>query len=300
MPRARYQRTGLEQSDQLLIRRLRDMIWWLRVCCVDTYRHRHLYRSVVDVARTFELRLSATQVGRRWLPTGECLVRLRNSPDPLILRRGTSDMLVLRDIYERREYARAADLIAGTGSKVIIDLGGNTGLTSLWFADRFPDATLLVVEPDDANYRLLRKNCRRLIKNGRVRTVRAFAAAEPGFAEVDREAKEAWSFKKGDARQPEFKGSVLCMSVQQLLGLLGTPRVDLLKCDVEGSERELFQSCGRWIGGVRRLVVETHPPYMPTDLYADLTRSGWTFAVVEEHGYPTTVCTLVARDEFKD
>jgi hypothetical protein len=34
--------------------------------------------------------------------------------------------------------------------------------------------------------------------------------------------------------------------------------IDLLKCDIEGGEQELFSDCGNWIGSVRAMVIELH------------------------------------------
>ena len=74
--------------------------------------------------------------------------------------------------------------------------------------------------------------------------------------------------------------------METLLARAGfTGEVDLLKCDIEGTEKELFAGCAPWIGRVRHLAVETHPPYTPDDLYAALGAAGWEFDVVEEKRY---------------
>ncbi len=53
--------------------------------------------------------------------------------------------------------------------------------------------------------------------------------------------------------------------------------VDLIKCDVEGAESEIFSSCAPWIRKIRFLVVETHPPYNAERLQGDLAGNGARF-----------------------
>ena len=49
-----------------------------------------------------------------------------------------------------------------------------------------------------------------------------------------------------------------------------------------------------WIGRVEHLIVETHPPYGPDALFADLRANGWEFDVLrqiqtsDEHGARST------------
>ena len=56
-------------------------------------------------------------------------------------------------------------------------------------------------------------------------------------------------------------------------------KIDLLKCDIEGAERELFEDCRSWIAQVNAIVIELHPPYTLTDLLVALKRGGADFQV---------------------
>jgi len=72
---------------------------------------------------------------------------------PVRVRVGTSDVTTLVDILLRGEY----DFLT-TSPKVIIDGGANVGYASIWFANRYPSATIFAVEPQKDNYELLREN----------------------------------------------------------------------------------------------------------------------------------------------
>lgn len=42
--------------------------------------------------------------------------------------------------------------------KVIVDTGANIGLAAIFFANWYPEARIIAVEPDSSNYETLRKN----------------------------------------------------------------------------------------------------------------------------------------------
>lgn len=42
--------------------------------------------------------------------------------------------------------------------RVIVDAGANIGLTAVYFANQFPAARILALEPESSNYALLCKN----------------------------------------------------------------------------------------------------------------------------------------------
>lgn len=74
----------------------------------------------------------------------------------------------------------------------------------------------------------------------------------------------AWAFWVG---APDGAGSsanrVPAVTVQQLLADRGLERLDVLKVDIEGSEREVFSHSNEWIGQVRAVVVELHEGIAP-------------------------------------
>jgi len=242
---------------------------------------RHGYRSLLDVPKDFLLRSTAEIYARRGNPpvSWPLALHLRKLPDPVYLRVANSDFLVLGEIFDRDEYAQIKNWDLPKDARVV-DLGANIGLASVYFASFLPDAHVVAVEPDEENCRLIKKNCRRLLKDGRLHVLRGFIAAKDGTAGIDRNVR-AWAFHKVDTIDPKHE-AVPCISMQHLLETSGFDRIDLLKCDIEGSERELIQDCTPWIGCVKHLIVETHKPYLVADLYDDLRSAGWDFDVTFE------------------
>ena len=252
---------------------------------------RRRYRSLFDIPRMFLLQASLERYKNVAAPISfPVSLRPKELTDPVYLRLGNSDVMVLEEIFSRAEYEPVRNWDIPPDSR-IIDLGANIGLASLFFASLFPQSHLMAIEPDEANCLLMRRNCRRLIREGRVTIHRAFAAKEDGVAGLDSglagtsKARQSWAFSKSDKVDAQHV-AVPCMSIPTLLRTSGYDEVDLLKCDIEGSERELFANCAGWIGKIRHLIVETHnswsnpeDSYPVTLLYEDLRKAGWDFEV---------------------
>ncbi len=137
----------------------------------------------------------------------------------------------------------------------IVDLGANIGLATLWLKRRFPHAQVLALEPDPGIYACLEQNVRRnrlagveLLKKAAwdTNTTLEFAAdrADGGFA---------WERREGKAGARSF--AVEAVAVQELLA---ERRVDFLKIDIEGAERQVLAACCDILPRVRWLFVEYH------------------------------------------
>ena len=242
-----------------------------------SFRYRRVYRTFHDRLDAFVLRIAATPIGPRLFSRRDYLLGLSELPDPIRLRRASSDFSIVEDIFEDREY----ELVRGylKPDARIFDFGGNIGLSALFFSVLAPRSTIVVAEPDRTNLEFLRTNCAALIQSGRVRAEEAFVAAQDGYAGIDRHG-ESWEFKKIEAGIDGER--VPCISVSTLLLKHGFAQIDLLKCDIEGSEAELFADCSDWIGRVECLLIETHAPYTLDDLYSNLRRAGWSFEILHQ------------------
>jgi FkbM family methyltransferase len=249
---------------------------------------RHGYRRKSDILKDFLLRTTADFYSKGGHPPVSWPIRMypRRLDHPVYLRLADSDFMVLDEIFSQNEYARIQDWDLPSDAK-IIDLGANVGLAGLYFASMYPDSKLVAVEPDAGNCRLIERNCQQLLDDDRLRLFHAFAACSDGVAGIDK-GWQAWAFRKVDTVDATHT-AVPCISIPTLLKKTGLGQVDLLKCDIEGSEREVFHDCGSWIGRVRHLVVETHNPYFDPEhpytvqhLYADLHNAGWDFDVSYE------------------
>lgn len=240
------------------------------------------------------LRFAASNFGKRMTSAKETTLRVAGWKQPLRLRSAGSDFSVLRTIIEEGEYADVLNWKLPPKPR-ILDLGGNIGITVRYLIEKWPDAQVLTVEPDSDNLRLLEANCKHLIDSGQVRAVRGFVAAQSGTAGISR-TTDAWGFTKVAASESE---QIPCHTVPQLLEMAGWDRVDLLKCDIEGSEQELFDAPQNWLDRVDRIVIELHVPYLLPQFYEALNRAGWNHRIVTDSARLPNPLSLVERSESR-
>jgi FkbM family methyltransferase len=137
--------------------------------------------------------------------------------------------------------------------EVVLDLGGNIGLTSLWLDSCFRPQKMVVVEPFPENARLARKNLAQ--SAGEVVLVEAAAGSSDGFADFS----AAVDSNRGSVSFGT-NGKTRVVSMDSLFEEAGIgPRIDLMKVDIEGGEAELFSKNLEWLDRVQNIIVEFHP-----------------------------------------
>lgn len=199
-------------------------------------------------------------------------VRLKNEREPLLLRWGATDALVLQDVFFEGEYRCVLRGLHRPPER-IVDLGANAGYSVRWWLSLYPQAHILAVEPDPDNAEVCRRNVELAGAGDRVTLVRACIGARPRDVQMISDAGECGCRMRecGPGEASEIRVETLPALLERS-GWAGP--VDLLKCDIEGAEAELFADCASWIGRVQWLVVELHAPYNLAHLRDDLGRNG--------------------------
>lgn len=202
-------------------------------------------------------------------------VRVRGLGAPLLVRVGTTDLHVVEEIFFDGEYE---DLIRAipADAKTILDLGSNVGLSLRLWAEHFPNARVVGVEPDGENYELCVRNAR--VKDpelSRTRVVRACVAGEARTVTLDRSAGE-WAFRIAEGNgAPGATEQVQALTVPQIMERAGVEGpIDVVKCDIEGAEREVMGADTAWLRTVRAMAIELHAPYDEGMFRRDLARVG--------------------------
>lgn len=187
---------------------------------------------------------------------GEVRVDFPGMPGPLFVRGGTSDVDVFRDVFEVRSF----DIDLGGEPRVIVDAGAYTGLTTAFFAQRFPNARVIAIEPDASNHEVLLRNTKGF---GNVRVLHAALWHEGGVeVPIGCVPERSWASRVGAAAATV--NMVPTVTVPALLEQEGA--IDLLKLDVEGSERPLFEhevESGGWVDRIKWILAELHDHCAP-------------------------------------
>jgi FkbM family methyltransferase len=233
------------------------------------------------------------------LPFRRKLISLRvvGTSKPVLVRMGTSDLRTAREIFLRQEYSEVVARIRDP-VRVIVDLGANIGVSVRLWQEAFQEVRIIAVEPDHENLAVCRSNV--ALSGGQgVVFLEAAAAGRPRDVALDRRFEE-WSFRITEprpddpSREPDVRTIVRAMTLPDILSYAGVDGdVDLLKCDIEGAEAEVFADCGAWLRRVRRIVVEVHAPYNREKLTNDVRRGGGRFGVTSLKRQPDAEVVLL-------
>jgi FkbM family methyltransferase len=144
--------------------------------------------------------------------------------------------------------------------QTIVDAGANIGMASIYFAHRYPGARIVAIEAEDSNFAMLNKNVR---PYGAVLPVHAALWNRDGEINVSERApgvgtREKWTFVTHEG--PGAK--VRAITMRTLMKETQMRSVDLLKIDIEGAEKEVFEGCD-WMDDIRCIMIELHDRFRP-------------------------------------
>jgi FkbM family methyltransferase len=177
-------------------------------------------------------------------------------PFPLHFRRNSSDFMVIVQIFVERQYDFPLDF---DRPPLIVDCGANIGCASIFLLGRHRGARLIAVEPEPSNAAVCRQNLSPFGDQCELYQCAVWSNHEPLWHHGSDYME--WGCKVG--RTPLVAGTPMVSSVTitELLDSSGRDEIDLLKIDVEGSERELFaRDADPWLSRTRNLMVELHGP----------------------------------------
>lgn len=182
-----------------------------------------------------------------------------NSPTPIYLRQGTSDVDNFMQIFGRDEYN-----FLTIYPKSIVDLGGYIGLASIYLARKFPEARITLVEPDPDNFSLALLNCRAYPQ---IYCLKAGVWSRKCELEVSAKVGGDWGtmVRESLIESNTALSSIPAFTVADIMNLSGFSRVDFIKIDIEGSEIELFasDSLSLWIDRCNIVSCELHDRMVP-------------------------------------
>ena len=179
------------------------------------------------------------------------------------LRLGTSDIPTFIQIFIGREY-ESQNL--PRSANTIVDLGANIGLATAFFGLKYPNARVLAVEPSRENFSMLCRNTAAL--GDRVYKRQGAVWGKDGILNLQTEDTlgrplGAWGLQVTE-EECRSQQKTACFKVTTLLEREGFGDVDILKCDIEGAELEIFSTdAAEWLPRVELIIVETHDRFRP-------------------------------------
>ncbi len=172
---------------------------------------------------------------------------------PVRLRLHTSDTMLFGGIIMDEEY----DFGLPPFAAVIVDAGANIGLTPIFYARRFPKARIFAIEAEVSNFELMLKNVE---PYPNITPIHAALWGSEGCVSMGDPLPGAfgnWGFTVSNK-----VGEVRAITIRSLMRDFEIDHIDLLKVDIEGSEKEVFEACD-WQDRLDAVVIELHDRFKP-------------------------------------
>lgn len=189
-----------------------------------------------------------------------CKATIPGSRTKVLLRLGSSDISVFNGIFRWLEYGWDLDRKPQT----IIDGGAYIGLSAIYFTMRYPGVRIIAVEASEQNFDLLVRNTSAFPN---IQPVHAALWPEPGSLVLTDPGTGLWGLQVKEAVSQdgavtgaagESADSVRAVTIGDIIREYGLERIDLLKVDIEGAEKELFTEPGPWLAQVDAICIELH------------------------------------------
>jgi FkbM family methyltransferase len=169
------------------------------------------------------------------------------------LRNGTSDISVFRQIFLDNEYSFYIQI---KNPSFIIDLGANIGLFSLFIKNKYPEATVIALEPEPSNFELLEKNTKNY-KNI-ITLQKAIWKDNNGVTlNINPEYGE-WGCRVSEVEKGNNEVIISSITMNDIIINYNIDTIDILKIDIEAAEKYIFEGEISWLKKVKVLVIELH------------------------------------------
>jgi FkbM family methyltransferase len=179
------------------------------------------------------------------------ILYINGYPRAIHMRRNTTDIKVFREIFLYKQY----ELPIESKIKVVLDAGANIGLSSVFFRNYFPHALIYSIEPDQTNFSMLLEN---ISGYDNIIPIQSALWHNEGSLRVKNLNGDAWALEVEECLKGE-PNSFTAITLSSLINQYHLHTIDLLKLDIEGSERELFSSGYEyWIPRTKHIIVEIH------------------------------------------
>lgn len=181
-------------------------------------------------------------------------IRLPGIAHPFSLRAGSTDTAMFDQVFLKGEYDLNIPFVPG----VIVDAGANIGLFSILMKNKFPSARVVCIEPG-------KDNCRQLANN--LEPYNRTDIVCGGIWSSDTMLKVSDKFDGGDSAwvtEADESGDTKGITIDSLMKMMALQRIDILKIDIEGSEKSLFsENYEQWLPKVKMIIVELHDWLIP-------------------------------------
>ncbi len=168
------------------------------------------------------------------LRTENLILRVRKKP--------SSDFMVFNQVFIDQGYQNLVTIYKSqySSSNVkVVDLGANVGYTTAFLSYVFKKASFVVVEPSEENYFVLARNIKRNKIDAKL--IKAGIWHRNAYLKIVRDFRDCldWSVRIEESND---SNNLRGYTVKEILNQVQWKSIDILKIDIEGSEKQIFKT----------------------------------------------------------
>ncbi len=198
----------------------------------------------------------------------------RNRKCFTVQSRGRIDLVTADHVYVKEDYNFSGlkrfddiqsiykEIVNAQAVPLIIDCGGNIGLASRYFAERYPEALVICVEPDQGNIEQAKLNCDGFSS---VEFLHAAIGSTEGHARIKNQSADYNAYQIAKSTDQNDVKVVTIPMVEEHAREKASGKVApfIVKVDIEGYEEDLFASGTEWLQELPLLITELHDWMLP-------------------------------------
>jgi FkbM family methyltransferase len=165
------------------------------------------------------------------MPTEE-RVKLSSFPIRILLRRGTHDAHIAREIFQDCQYELIEYLAMQNEVRTIVDVGANVGFSVLYFACCYPNAKIICFEPVPSHVSQINRHIDINLLASRVVLHTVAVSIKTGSIFIKEDGAASAMV---DSVQDGFP-----VKAVDWFAMLPTGQLDVVKIDIEGGEYDLL------------------------------------------------------------
>lgn len=190
-------------------------------------------------------------------------IRISFQSREVMIRPCTPDLDVVQSCFNG-ELDAAISAASPLKYNFIIDAGGYIGTSAIVFAEAFPQAQIISLEPSAENFKVLSRNVKTYPN---ITALNQALGPSVGTVALRDRGTGEWGFSIIDPSVDTRRGTALyniqLTTVAKVLQEFSGKGIDILKLDIEGGELELLKGPPHWIKKARVIVAELHDCIVP-------------------------------------
>ena len=175
------------------------------------------------------------------------------------------DYAVSVDMFDQ-EFNQVSQCLPSNFNGLVIDAGGYIGTAAIALHEIYPQAVIVTIEPHPENFSLLEKNISG--KSNIIAIKAALVASETkedgNIVNIYDRGTGPWGFTVEENNEGKTKllGTVDTVTLPEICNSFSETKIGIVKLDIEGSEKQLFQSNDMNILDNSFIFVELHERIM--------------------------------------